>query len=40
MTRNIYILIISLLATIAYAGNNPGIDFTRPVNRISPKSCS
>ena len=27
MTRNIYILIISLLATIAYAGNNPGIDF-------------
>ena len=27
MTRNIYILIISLLATIAYADNNPGIDF-------------
>ncbi len=27
MRRNIYILIISLLATIAYADNNPGIDF-------------
>ena len=27
MTRNIYILINSLLATIAYADNNPGIDF-------------
>ncbi len=27
MTRNIHILIICLLTTIAYAGNNPGIDF-------------
>ena len=27
MTRNIYIFIICLLANIAYADNNSGIDF-------------